>query len=113
VIVSVQVQLLTSSSIALSTITRAFLTLGMMSELIGVMLVIYFLQFPANHNKNSNVLRIIIRGGSEAPAVFILMGIIGVAVALVVEMLAVSVGTAITMASVLILGVVFCFVAWW
>jgi nucleoside permease NupC len=50
---------------------------------------------------------------SEMPTVLILIGIICLAAALVVEMLEISIGTAVAMGGVLFLGVVFCPLAWW
>ena len=44
--------------------------------------------------------------------ILILIGIIGIAAALVVEMLDVSVGIAIAMIGILIAGIVFCVMAW-
>lgn len=112
-VISIQVQLLTSSSMASSTIPRILLTVGLMSELIGVMLVIYFIRFHKKHRrKSSNIYRTAIRVLSELPTLFIFMGIIGVIAALVVDMFDVSVGTAIAMSGVLSLGVVFFVVAW-
>lgn len=73
-----------------------------MSELVGVMLVIYFIRFPTNRrHKSRDVAQKIIQAASEVPTFLILMGIICVAAALVVEMLDVSVGTAIGMSVVL------------
>jgi hypothetical protein len=80
-----------------------------MSELVGVMLIVY-VRFPSNHARKS--LRRIIRIASEVPTFLILIGIIGIAAALVVEMLDVSVGTAIAMGGILVVGIAFCVMAW-
>lgn len=114
IVVSIQVPLLTANSAELSVIPRIFLTLGLMSELVGIMLIVYFIRFPENDShKSSNNLRTVNRAALEAPTFLILTGIIGVAVALVVEMLGISIGAAIAMSGVLILGVMFCFLAWY
>jgi hypothetical protein len=92
---------------------RIFLTFGMMSELVGVMLVLYFMRFPTNYwHKPCNTSRILLRAASEAPTFLISLGIIGVAAALVVEMLDVSLGTAIAMTGLLSIAVVLCLLAW-
>jgi hypothetical protein len=112
IIVSIQVQLLTSNPMASSVIPRIFLTLGLTSELLGVMLVISFIRFPVNtRRESSNILRAIIRATSEAPTILFLMGVICVAAALVVDMLDVSIGTAVAMGCVLIGGGILCLLA--
>jgi nucleoside permease NupC len=55
----------------------------------------------------------ILRGVSEVPTVLILIGIICLAAVLVVEILEISIDTAIAMGGLLFLGVVFCPLAWW
>jgi flagellar motor component MotA len=107
-VVSIQVQLLTSSSIASSLVPRILLTISLMFELIGVMLIIHLTRFRSHHTSFQKI----IRAASELPTFLILTGIIGVAAALAVEMFDISLGTAIAMSVVLILGVVFCFVVW-
>lgn len=85
-----------------------------MSELVSVVVIIYFVRFPGNHGHHcSNVYRTAIRRvASEVPAFLILVGILGIAVALIVEMLHISIGTAIAMSGIFIFGFVFCFLAW-
>lgn len=86
--------------------------MGLMSELVGVMLVIY-IRFPAHPvHQSRNAVRKIIRAASQVPTFLILIGIIGIAAALVVEMLDISLITAIAMSMVLIFGIVFCISAW-
>jgi hypothetical protein len=111
-IVSIQIQLLTSSSIASSTPALIFLFLGITSELVGVIVIVSFARFPANPRDNASR-STIMRGVSEIPTVLILIGIICLAATLVVEMLGISVGTAVAMSGVLFLGVFFCLLAWW
>jgi nitrogen fixation/metabolism regulation signal transduction histidine kinase len=111
VIIIIQVQLLTSSSPSSSDLTRIFLTLGITSELLGVMLIVFFTRcskYQSRESPGSAAIRI----ASELPAFFVLAGIVGVAAALVVETLEVSVGVAIVMSGVLILWIIFCFVIW-
>jgi hypothetical protein len=113
-IVSIQIQLLTSSSMASSTPALIFLFLGITSELVGVIVVVYFARFPANPRGNTNrSTMMIMRGVSEVPTVLILIGIICLAAALVVEMVDISIGTAVAMSGVVFLGVFFCLFAWW
>jgi hypothetical protein len=115
IIVSIQVQLLTSSSPSSSALTRIFLTLGITSELLGVMLIVFFTRFSKYQSRElpgSAAYRVGIRIASELPAFFVLVGIVGVAAALVVETLDVSVGVAVAMSGVLILLIIFCFVVW-
>jgi hypothetical protein len=98
---------------ASSTPALIFLFLGITSELVGI-LVVYFTRFPAS--LRDNVYRstmVILHGVSEMPTVLVLIGIICLAAALVVEMLGISIGTAVVMSGVLSLGVFFCLLAWW
>jgi small neutral amino acid transporter SnatA (MarC family) len=92
-----------------STIPRIFLTLGLMSELVGVMLIIY-IRFPSKHARKSQ--QKLIHIASEVPTFLILIGIVGIAAALVVEMLDISVGNAVAMGGILLLGIAFCVLAW-
>jgi hypothetical protein len=109
-VVSIQAQLLTSNVIASSTISRIFLVVGMIFELLGVMLVIYFTRFPANHSRKS--WRAIFRVASEIPTLLIIIGIIFLAAALVVDLFDISVGTGVAISGVLIIGVLSCLLAW-
>jgi hypothetical protein len=99
---------------ASSTPALIFLFLGITSELVGVIVIVYFARFPANPRDNAyRSTMMIMRGVSEVPTVFILIGIICLAAALVVEMLEISIGTAVAMSGVIFLGVFFCLLAWW
>jgi hypothetical protein len=80
-----------------------------------VMLIVFFTRRPNRQNHElpgSAAYRVGIRVASELPALFVLVGIVGVAAALVVETLDVSVGVAIAMSGVLILLIIFCLVVW-
>jgi len=109
-IISIQAQLVTSRSITPSIVLRIFLIVGMMSELVGVMLIIYFNRFPVNHSSSSS--HVIPRLASGLPTLLVLIGIISLAAALVVEVFDISIGAAAVMSGVLILGVIFCLCAW-
>jgi hypothetical protein len=99
---------------ASSTPALIFIFLGITSELVGVILVVYFTQFPTNPRDNAcRSTTAILHGVSEMPTVLVLIGIICLAAALVVEMLGISIGTAVAMSGILFLGVFFCLLAWW
>jgi hypothetical protein len=99
---------------ASSTPALIFLFLGITSELVGVILIVYFTRFPANPRDNAcRSTTAILHGVSEMPTILILIGIICLTAALVVEMLEISIGTAVAMSGVLFLGVFFCLLAWW
>jgi hypothetical protein len=95
---------------ASSVIPRIILAVGMTSELVGVMLIIYFTWLPADHTRKS--WRSTFRVASELPAFLIIIGIVSLATALVVDVLDVSLGTAVALSGVLILGAIFCLCAW-
>ncbi len=108
-IVAIQLQLL---SMAVATPTRALLSIGMIFELLGILLAICLVQ---THNTNnihhSQPHSILLHLSSRIPTLSIWMGIFGLGVALVVETLQTSLGTAVTMSSLLVFGVILCFIA--
>jgi hypothetical protein len=109
-IITIQLQMLTSDSMATTTTTRALLFFGMTSELLAILLAICFIhshQYP----EDSQHLPALVRLVSGTPIVFTLMGIVGLATALVVEMLKTSLGTAVAMSGFLIFGIILCLLA--
>jgi hypothetical protein len=84
VIVTIQVQLLTSNSMAMSTISRAILSLGIIFELLGTMLAVGFLQHP-RHNQMPKLLHQGVRFAERLPLVLISFGIVGLAVVLLMD----------------------------
>ena len=94
--------MLTSGSTATTTTTRALLFIGMTFELLAILLAVTFTQ-----SRPSTFLRVT----SGLPIVLVLVGIVGLAVALVVEMLKVSVGTAAVMSGFLVIGIILCLLA--
>lgn len=99
---------------ASSTPALIFVFLGITSELVGVILVVYFTRFPVNPRDTTyRSMTMILCGVSEVPTILILIGIICLVAALVVEMLDISLGTAVAMSGVLFLGVIFCLLASW
>jgi len=108
-IVAILVQLLTSHSMAITAATRALLSLCMILELLGVSLAICFVQ--AHHmrgNCSSQPPVALVQHALRVPTVLILTGIVGLGIALVVETLETSLGTAVTMSGFLIFGVIIC-----
>ena len=109
-IITIQLQMLTSDSMATTTTTRALLFSGMIFELLAILLAICFIhshQYP----EDSQRLPALVRLASGTPIVFTLMGIVGLASALVVEMLKTSLGTAVAMSGFLIFGIILCLLA--
>jgi cytochrome bd-type quinol oxidase subunit 2 len=101
--------LLTSGSIA-TTATHALLSFGIIFELLGILVAICFLRC-CKYSEDSHIpqpLPKLVRVISVVPIILILMGIIGLAAALVVEMLNTSLITAVAMTSVLIFGIILC-----
>jgi hypothetical protein len=106
-IIAIQVQLLLAPT--LNKITRALLSIGIVLELLGILFAICSVQIrnadDAHHFQPlSNFDHVALR----VPIVLILTGVVGLGAALVVETLETSLGTAVTMSSFLIFGVVSC-----
>jgi hypothetical protein len=102
-IVAIQVQLL---SMALSTASRAVLSISMILELLGILLAICLTQSTSTAHHHSQQLLTFVH---RLPTLLILIGIIGLGAALVVETLETSLGTAVAMSSILLFGVVISF----
>ena len=109
-IVTIQLQLFTSGSIDTTTTTRALLAIGMTFELLAILLSIRFLQYFED-SRPSQPLSTIFCLASRVPVVLVLVGIVGLAVSLVVEMLKTSLSTAVAMSGFLIFGIIFCLLA--
>jgi len=109
-IITIQLQMLTSGSMATTTATRVLLFFGMTFELLAILLAICFIH-SYQYSEGSQRLPVLVRLASGTPIVFILMGIVGLAVALVVEMLKTSLGTAVAMTGFLLFGIILCLFA--
>ena|SRR5436190_521591 len=107
-IVSIQVQLLNSSSIATTTAARAFLSLSMILELLAVLLAMCMLQYTEDIYTFRPLL---VRLASGAPVLFVLMGVSGLAAVLVLETVKTSVGAALAMGCLLVFGIFICVLA--
>jgi hypothetical protein len=95
---------------ATTTTTRALLFFGMIFELLAILLAICFLQ-SRQYSKDSQRPSALLRLASGVPIVLLLMGIVGLAAALVVEMLKTSLGMAVAMSGFLIFGTILCLLA--
>jgi hypothetical protein len=84
VTIQVQLELLTSNSMAMSTISRAILSLGIIFELLGTMLAVGFLQHP-RHNQMPKLLHQGVRFAERLPLVLISFGIVGLAMVLLMD----------------------------
>jgi len=94
-IVTIQVQLLTSGSVAISTTAQVLLSCGMILELLGILLAICFGQYRhSEDNRSSQPSPTLVRLALGAPTVLILAGIVGLVAALIAETLQMSLGTA-------------------
>jgi len=112
VIVTIQVQLLTSDSTAITTTTRTLLSFGVVLELLGILLAICFVQsYHPDEGRPRQAPSTLARLVSGVPIVLILTGIIGLAAALVVETFKVSLSIAIIMSGCLSIGVILCLLA--
>jgi hypothetical protein len=109
-IITIQLQMLTSGSMATTTTTRALLFFGMTFELLAILLAICFIH-SHQYSEDSQHLPALVRLASGTPIVLTLMGIVGLATALVVEMLKTSLGTAVAMSGFLIFGIILCLLA--
>lgn len=104
--VAILVQIFTSQSM---TITRALLSLCMVLELLGMSVAICFAQVClAENNQRSRTPLGLARHAMRVSTMLILSGIVGLGIALVIETLETSMGTAVTMSGILIFGVVLC-----
>ena len=94
---------------AITAATRALLSLCMILELLGISLAICLVQahhMRRNHPSQPSVA--LVQHALRVPTVLILTGIVGLGVALVVETLETSLGTAVTMSGFLIFGAIVC-----
>jgi len=111
-IVTIQVQLLSSGSLDNTPTTNALLSFGIILELLSILFAICFIQsqhdHPDGNHPHPQHLSTLAYLAWGAPTVLILMGIVVLGIALVVEMLKTSMGTAFAMSSFLIIGVLFC-----
>jgi hypothetical protein len=81
----------------------------MVLELVGVSLVICFAQVHHLRGNQPSQLRFTLaRHALRVPTVLILMGIVGLGVVLVVEIVEISLGAAVAMSGCLVFGVVLC-----
>jgi hypothetical protein len=109
-IITIQLQMLTSGSMATTATTRALLFFGMTFELLAILLAICFFQ-SQHYSEDSQRPLALLRMASGVPVVLVWMGIVGLASALVVEMLKTSLGTAVAMSGFLIFGIILCLLA--
>src|SRR5262245_62919807 len=79
VIVTIQVPLLTSNSMATSIAARAILSFGIIFELLGAMFAISFLQHPQNDVRRG------MRFVKRLPYILVSFGIVGLAAVLLME----------------------------
>jgi len=102
-IVAIHVQLL---SVVVASAARTLLSIGLILELLGILLAICFVRTHNGDNiqPRSTLTRLTLR----MPTFLIFMGIVGLGATLVVETLQTSLGTAVTMSSFLIFGVIIC-----
>lgn len=102
-IIAIQLQLLAFSSIATA---RALLSMGIIMELLAMLLALCVV-----HSHNFNAVQYPRSPSTlvlQIPTVLTLMGILGLGVALIVETLKTSLGTAVVMSGFLFLGVILC-----
>jgi uncharacterized membrane protein YcjF (UPF0283 family) len=90
---------------AIAAAIRALLSLCMILELLGILLAICFAQAHYTRGQPPSVLT---KHALRVPMVLILMGVVGLCVALVVETIETSLGIAVTMCAVLFFGVMLC-----
>ena len=95
---------------ATTTTTRALLFFGMTFELLGILLAICFLPIH-QYSEDLQRLPALVRLALGVPIVLVLMGIVGLAAVLVVEMLKTSLTTAVVMSSFLVFGIMLCLLA--
>jgi hypothetical protein len=112
-IVTIQLQLLTSGSMATTITTRALLFIGMTFELLAILLAISFPQFQQYPEEHHPLLprAALVRLALGMPIVLVFMGIVGLAAALVMETLKTSIGTAAAMSGFLVFGIILCLLA--
>ena len=109
VIVTIQVQLLTSDSMAITTTTRTLLSFGVILELLGILLGICFVQsYHPDEDRPRQAPSTLVRLASGVPIMLILTGIVGLAAALIAETLKTSLSTAFIMSGCVIVGVIVC-----
>ena len=107
--VAILVQIFTSQSMTITSTTRALLSLCMVLELLGMSVAICFTQVClAENNQRSRTPLGLARHAMRVSTMLILSGIVGLGIALVIETLETSMGTAVTMSGILIFGVVLC-----
>jgi len=112
IILTIQVQLLTTSSMVITTTTRGLLSIGVILELLGILLAICLVHsHHPDESRPPQPLSMLVRIMSGVPIVLILTGIIGLAVALVVETLKTSLSTAVVMGGFIISGIILCILA--
>lgn len=76
------------------------------------MLITFSTRIPANGHKYFTIRQTTIRVVLDLRSILIFVGIIGIAAALIVDMLEISTGTAIAMSCVFTVGVALCFFTW-
>ena len=107
--VVILVKIFTSQSMTITSTTRALLSLCMVLELLGMSVAICFAQVClAENNQRSRTPLGLARHAMRVSTMLILSGIVGLGIALVIETLETSMGTAVTMSGILIFGVVLC-----
>ena len=77
-----------------------------MSELLGVILVVYFMRLFAGQHQRP--IPAVIVAAAEVPTILVLIGVVCMGAALVAEMVKVSAGVAIVMGGSLVFVVGFC-----
>ena len=85
VVVTIQAQLFTSSTVATTSVPCALLSFGIIFELLGALMAIAFLRTHSDNSLSAGSSLSRNRVTIWLPAVFILMGIAGLAVVLVME----------------------------
>lgn len=107
VIITVQVQLLTSDWSSTDTIIRALLAFGLVLELLSIVLATCLAQYTRKPNLPPSE-STFIRLTRETPIVLILVGILSLAAAFITEMRHWSLASMIVMSGMLVLGLALC-----
>jgi hypothetical protein len=107
-ILGLEVQLLTTISLATTPTTHTILSYGIIFELLGLILLIC-IPIPQRTEGIPLSLRLVLR----VPTMLILMGMLGLATALVVETVKLSLNVAIGMGCTFVLGGTVCLITLW
>ena len=93
----------------ITTATHALLSIGVILELLGILLAICFVH--SHHRDPPQRLSMLVRLTSGVPTVLILTGLIGLAMAFVMETLKTSLSTAVVMGGFIISAIFLCILA--